>query len=184
MKRTVLVFGLIAGAIVSAFMGTSMALAGCQGGTDYGIMSMVIGYAAMLMAFAFIFVGIKSQRDKVQGGTITFGRGLSIGLLIAFIASTLYVITWAVEYHYFMPDFMDNYGEHMLASIDTAGKTPEAIEAARTEVTNSVVEMKEIYAQPLGFALMTYLEILPLGMLVALISAAILRRKPQAPTAA
>lgn len=180
MKRTVIVFGLISGAIISAFMGTSMALAGCSSGTDYGTMSMVIGYAAMLIAFAFVFIGIKSHRDKVLGGSISFGRGLSVGLLIAFIASTMYVVTWAVEYHYFMPDFMDHYGEHMISSIDTVGKTPEAIEALRAETTKSVTDMKEIYAQPVGFALITYSEILPLGILVALISAAILKRKPKA----
>lgn len=179
MKRTVLVFGLIAGGIVSAFMGTSMAIAGCSDGTDFGPMSMVIGYASMLIAFAFIFIGIKSQRDKIQGGTISFGRGLSVGLLIAFIASTLYVITWAVEYHYFMPDFMDKYAEHMASSMDTTGMTPEAVQVAKAAAAREATEMKAIYDTPAGFTLMTYAEILPLGILVALISAAILRRKPQ-----
>ena len=184
MKRTVLVFGLISGAIISVFMATSMAILGCHEDSGYGTLSMVIGFTAMLIAFSFIFIGIKSHRDKVLGGTITFGRGLSVGLLIAFIASTLYVVTWAVEYNFFFPDFMDHYSAHMVSSVDTTGKTPVEITQLKTTAAQDAAELKAVYASPLGFTLATYSEIFPLGVLVALISAAILRRKPKAPALA
>jgi MFS family permease len=177
MKRTVLVFGLIAGLIVSVFMGTSMAIMGCHEDPDFGAMSMVIGYTGMLIAFSFVFIGIKSHRDKVLGGVITFGRAFSIGLLIALIASSMYVITWAVEYHVFFPDFMDKYSAQTISDVDTTGKTAAEVEALRADAVQDVADVKEVYASPVGFALVTYAEILPIGVLVSLISAAILRRR-------
>lgn len=181
MKRTVLVFGLISGLIISVFMATSMAIMGCHEDSDYGTLSMVIGFTAMLIAFSFVFIGIKSHRDKVLGGTITFGRAFSVGLLIAFVASTLYVITWAVEYNFLFPDFMDRYSEHMVSSVDTVGKTPAEITQLKTAAAQDAADMKAVYASPLGFTLAAYAEILPLGIIVALISAAILKRKPKQP---
>lgn len=178
MKRTILVFGLIAGLIVSAFMATSMIIAGCMAETNYAL-GMIIGFSSMLIAFSFVFVGIKSYRDKHLGGAITFGQGFLTGVIIAFIASTMYVITWAFVYNYFLPDFMDNFGDYMIKNIDTVGKTTVEIDAERNEVTQSVAEMKEDYKSPVLFTWHTYKEIFPLGIVVALISAAILRRKPK-----
>lgn len=184
MKRTVLVFGLIAGLVVSVFMGTGMAIMGCHENPDYGVLSMVMGYAGMLIAFSFIFVGIKSYRDKHLGGTITFGKGFTVGILIALIASTLYVITWAVEYNLFFPDFMDQYSEHMMSSLDTTGKTAAEIVEMKEQMIKDVAQMKTDYNNPVFFTLWTYAEIVPVGLLVTLISAAILRRKPQQPNMA
>lgn len=182
MKRTVLVFGLIAGVIVSVFMGTTMIIVSRSDHHSFGISSMLIGYTGMLIAFAFVFVGIKSYRDKYLSGTITYGRGLVTGLLIAFIASTMYVGMWAFVYNNFFPDYMDRYTEQMIASVDTTGKSSEQVVQMKTEVVQHAADMKASYESPVGFALWTYLEIFPVGILVALVSAAILRRKPQPPT--
>jgi hypothetical protein len=174
MKRTVLVFGLIAGLVVSVFMAVSMAIASNMEGS-HGAGSMLVGYASMLIAFSFVFVGIKSYRDKHLGGSITFGKGFLTGFLIAFIASTLYVITWALEYNFFLTDFMDQYAQSMIDQAVGAGSTPEQITALQQEMN----EGKEMYSSPFGFTLITYMEILPLGIIVALISALILKKKPQ-----
>lgn len=179
MKRTILVFGLISGLIVSVFMGTSMAITGCMSETNYEL-GMVIGFSAMLVAFAFVFVGIKSLRDKQLGGTITFGKAFLTGIIIAFIASTMYVITWAIEYNFLMPDFMDNYAQHMLDEATASGTRAAELEGLKTEMT----QMKENYKNPVLFSLYTYMEILPLGIIVALISALILKRKPKQPVVA
>src|ERR1017187_9173975 len=110
MKKNILVFGIISGVIISTFMGVSMALMSCSSGDkDGGSNRMIIGFSAMAVAFSFIFVGIKNYRDKQNGGSITFGKGFLLGFMISLIASTLYVSTWAVEFHFFMPDFMDKY---------------------------------------------------------------------------
>ena len=92
MKKLVLTYGLIAGAVVSAFMAISM-MGIADDPSKIGAGSMVVGYLGMLIAFAFIFVAVKNYRDKQNGGVVSFGKAFSIGLLIALIASVMYVIT-------------------------------------------------------------------------------------------
>jgi small-conductance mechanosensitive channel len=172
MKRTVLIYGTIAGVVVSLFMATTMLITSSGEAVHTGASSMVIGYLGMLIAFTFIFVAIKSYRDKENGGMISFGKAFGIGLLIALKASTLYVATWALVYHNFLPDFMDKY---TAVAIEEAKATLSgtALQAKIDEVNNA----KAFYATPLGFVLFTYAEILPVGILVSLIAALVLKRK-------
>jgi hypothetical protein len=170
MKKNVLVFGLIAGTIVSAFMVFGMNKLMSTQNYDG---SMVLGYASMIIAFSFVFVGIKNYRDKYLNGSITFGKAFMTGLWITLIASTMYVIVWAIDYHYFLPDFMDKYSAHMVEQLKSSG-LPQAEMDAKLEEMKS---MKEMYKNPVWFSLFTYLEILPVGLLISLISSLILKRK-------
>jgi hypothetical protein len=174
MKRTVIIYGLIAGAVVSAFMATTMIIGATTGKSPTGIASMVLGYLGMLISFALIFVAIKSFRDKQNNGFISFGKALSMGLLISLIASTLYVLTWAIVYKYFVPDYMDKY---CAAMIEEARKSASG--AALQKKIDEMNEIKKVYATPWGFILYTYAEILPVGILVSLIAALVLKRKPK-----
>lgn len=176
MKKTVLVFGFIAGALISAFMGTSMAIMGCGSEQmDGGSTSMIIGFSAMIVAFSFVFIGIKNYRDKHNNGAISFGKGMVLGVLISLIASTLYVATWAVEFHFFMPDFMDKYSAMQIKHLQESGISGEALQKTITEMEQSNYDYKH---NPLVFAAYTYSEILPVGIIVTVISALILKRKP------
>lgn len=105
MKKNVIVFGLIAGVIASVLMVISMARCSSDANFEH---SMLIGYASMVLAFAFIFVGIKNYRDKYNNGSITFGKAFKTGLYISLIASTMYVITWLIDYYVFIPDLWIN----------------------------------------------------------------------------
>ncbi len=175
MKRNILVFGLIAGAIVSAFMGTSMAISGCSAGNQTSMLtSMVVGFAGMAAAFSFIFVGVKNYRDKQNNGIITFGKAFLMGLIISLIASTMYVATWAVEFHFFMPNFIDSYTDMQINQITASGKPDTEIQAAIAEAR----QVNDNYKNNLlFFAMYTYAEILPVGLIITIISALILRRK-------
>ncbi len=172
MKKNVVVFGLIAGAIVSAVMAVSMVAYAASPEMKLGNGSMVIGYLSMLVAFSMIYVAIKNFRDKQNGGTISFGKAFKIGFFIALIGSTMYVIVWAFIYHFYLPNFMELYADN---AIKQAAKTstPTEMQAMKDEMT----KYKELYKSPLFFTLMTYAEILPVGLLVSLIAALILKRK-------
>ncbi len=174
MKKNVLVFGTIAGVLVSTFMFFSML--SVRNNPDFEG-SMLVGYASMIVAFAFIFVAIKNYRDKYNNGVVSFGKAFQIGLYIALIASTFYVITWAFEYHFMMPDFMEKYSSHMVDQLTKSGATEQEISAQTAIITKN----SEMYKNPLFFVLFTYMEILPVGLFVALISALILKRKQPKP---
>jgi hypothetical protein len=104
---------------------------------------------------------------------ITFGKAFKIGLLISLIASSMYVIVWLVEYYAFIPDFMDKYTSHVLKAAREDGATPAELEKKAAEMA----EFKEMYRNPLAVILISYTEVLPIGLAVSLICAWILRRK-------
>ena len=169
MKKNVLVFGLISGALISLFMVSYMAV--CYRSTKFEG-SMVVGYAAMLLAFSVIFVAVKNYRDKYNGGVVSFGKAFRIGLYISLISSTIYLLAWAIEYHFFMPDWMDKYANHMLETMKNSGAS--AAEVA--DQTKEINAMRDSYQNPIVFALYTYAEILPVGLLVSLITALVLKK--------
>lgn len=170
MKKTVIVSGLLSGLIVSLLMGISMAFYSSNSDMDH---SMILGYATMLLAFSLIFVAIKIFRDKQNGGYITFGKAFTIGLFISLIASAIYVAAWAIEYNYFFPDFMDKYCSHMIDKAKASGATKAALD----KMTIEMAQAKESYKNPIVFILYTFFEIFPVGLLVSLIAALILKKK-------
>jgi hypothetical protein len=170
MKKVVLVYGIIAGLIVTGMMAFSTGYFCTKGDFEGG---MIYGYSAMIIAFSMIFVGVKSFRDKHNGGIINFGKAFKTGLYISLIASTIYVIGWLINYYLFMPDFMDKYAAVMVAKAKASGVGAD--ELAKT--TAYMAKMKEWYKNPLFVILMTYVEILPLALVVTLITSLILKRK-------
>jgi hypothetical protein len=173
MKKNILIYGLIAGVVVSVLMLLSMNyISHCEGNVDYTT-SMVIGYASMLLAFSLVFVGIRNYRDKNNGGVISFGKAFKIGTFIVLIASTMYVAAWLIDYFFFIPDFAEKYSAQTLAELKASGASQVEIEKQTKEMANFTTMFKN----PLFNAMMTYMEILPVGLLVTLISSLILKRK-------
>ena len=173
MKKNIIIYGIIAGIVVSVLMLTSVNyFSHCEGNVDYST-SMLIGYASMLLAFSLVFVGIRNYRDKYNEGVINFGKAFQIGIMITLIASTIYVISWLIDYFYFIPDFMEKYSAHMLDELKASG-------ASQIEIDKQTKEMADfgtMFKNPFFNAMMTYLEILPVGLIVTLISSFILKRK-------
>jgi hypothetical protein len=169
MKRNVWVFGLIAGAIVSGFM--AFGTVSCMDKADFSG-SMLIGYASMILAFSFVFVGIKNYRDKYNNGLITFKKAFITGLYISLIASTMYVINWLIVYYFFMPDFMDKYAMHMINEAKATGATQAEIDRKAAEMA----KYSEMYKNPLFVVLLTYMEILPVGLLITVLCSLVLKK--------
>jgi len=172
MKRIVLVFGGIAGVLNSLFMVSSMAYYYSSSKFEG---SMVLGFSAMILSFSLIFVGIKKWRDEQNDGSVSFGKGFLIGLYISLIASTMYVVSWMIEYHFFMPDFMEKYMAFGIEQVKASGGSQIEIAAKQVEME----PYKKMYENPLQFALITYTEILPVGIVVSIISALILKKNPK-----
>ena len=169
MKKIVLTFGLIAGAILSAMMLATLPFMDAIG-FDRGE---VIGYTSMLVAFLLIFFGVKSFRDNVAGGSVTFGRAFGVGALIAVVASVCYVMTWQVIYYKLAPDFGAKYQAHILEQARADGET-EAQLAERKAETDRFIEL---YKNPFVNIGITFLEPLPVALVVALVSAGVLSRR-------
>ncbi|ACU63195.1 DUF4199 domain-containing protein [Chitinophaga pinensis] len=170
MKKNVLTFGIIAGLIVTAMMVAS-SLA-CYYNLNFKGNEVLV-YTGMLVAFPFIFIGVRNYRNKYSQGVITFGKAFKVGFFIALIASSYYTLVWLAEYYLFIPDFVDKYANHVMTQAKASGAT-EAQLAGKAKDLEFVYTM---YKTPIGVIAATYMEVLPLGTIVALISALILRRR-------
>jgi uncharacterized protein DUF4199 len=168
MKKTVLTFGLISGAIISAMMLATVPFIH-RIGFNRG---MVIGYTTMVLAFLLVFFGIRSYRENYGDGRISFGRALAVGLLIMLITCACYVLTWEIIYFNFMPDFADKYAAFVIDSERAKG----ASEAELARQMEEMKKFKEMYNNIFFNVAMTFLEPLPVGLVMTLISALILRK--------
>ncbi|HEY6553246.1 MAG TPA: DUF4199 domain-containing protein, partial [Vicinamibacteria bacterium] len=155
MRKIVLTYGLIAGAILSVMMLLTLPFMD-RIGFDKGE---TIGYSTMVLAFLMVFFGVKSYRDNVAGGSVTFGRAFAAGLGIAVVASLCYVATWQLIYHKVAPDFVEKYTAYAVAKARAAGATDAEIAAQNRQMA----EFAEMYKNPLVNVAITLLEPLPVG---------------------
>lgn len=170
MKKTIITHGLIAGLITMSFMVASTLLVNRD--IDMSL-CMLIGFTGMFIAFIFVFLGIKNYRDKHNNGIISFGDGFRIGFFIALIASCIYTIVWLIEFHFFMPDFMEKFSAIAIQDIKADTKLSAAEMSAKIAEMET---MRENYKNIFYRILYTMAEILPIGIVIALISALILKR--------
>ena len=168
MLKTILKYGVIAGLIVGGFeIGTVVAFSGMPP-LKYG---MWLGYTTMLIALSAVFVGIKRHRDVDRGGVIGFWPALGVGLGISFIAGIFYVAAWEAVQAMTHMDFINAYSQAVIASEKAKGASPEALAKLGAEMATLKVQ----YADPMFRLPMTFAEIFPVGVLVSLVSAGLLR---------
>lgn len=166
MKKTVLIYGLTLGTI---FIAGSLYMTHLLFYNNPDIESNdFLGYIVMIIIYSLIFFGIRNYRNKYLNGVISFKEAFKTGTMTTLVASTLYVVIWLFYYYLFLPDFLDKYTEYVLR---------HASASELEEKTKMMQDFKTMYKNPLFVILITYAEILPLGLLVSLISSFILKKK-------
>jgi Protein of unknown function (DUF4199) len=174
MRKIVVTFGLISGAISSLMM-IALVSFGDRIGFDRGA---IIGNTSIVLSFLMVFFGIRTYRDNIGNGQITFLKAFAVGLSITLISCIIYVVTWEMIYYNFIPGFWDAYGAHLVQKLTASGASPAAIEAQLQQVR----KYKELYKNPFFNAVFTFIDPFPIGLGITLISALVLRRKPQPQT--
>jgi hypothetical protein len=136
--------------------------------------AIIVGYTTMLIAFLLVFFGIKSYRDNVGNGEISFGRAFTVGILITLITCAFYVISWEILYYTVLHDFPEKYGNYLVEKSRASGATPEQMAQQQEEIK----QMKALLDNPLLAPAVIFIsEPLPVGLVMTLISAAILRKR-------
>lgn len=170
MKQSVIKYGLIGGVILAFFMCITIPFMDENTESSH---AEIIGFAGMIVAFATIFIGIIKYRNHSLNGTISFWKAFQVGFLISLIASTLYVVTWMILSEFFVADFMANYTENAIETVKESSLSDDKKMKKIADYEN----MAENYKNPLFKFFITYIEVLPLGILISIIAAVILRRK-------
>lgn len=167
MKRIVTIYGLISGSIIVACILLSIPF--WNNGTLTLENGELYGYTTMVISLSLVFFGIKSYRDNHSNGVITFGKAFKIGLLISLIASVMYSLAWEISL-VSMPDFVARMNEYYITALKNDGATDAEIQ--------QLITMQGYYQNPLiRFWITIIVEILPVGIVITLISAALLRKK-------
>ncbi|HEU5136658.1 MAG TPA: DUF4199 domain-containing protein [Steroidobacteraceae bacterium] len=170
-------YGIIAGLIVGTPMVWGM-LSAKPG--DVPVFGMLVAYLIMIVALSSVFVGVKAYRDKVLGGVIRFLPALGVGLGISAVASILYAVAWEISSAYSSFDFIAFYKAYMVDSVKGSGGTPAEV----NEAIANAEAFEKMYRNPLYRIPMVFVEMFPVGLLVSLISAAVLRNPRVLPVGA
>jgi Protein of unknown function (DUF4199) len=171
MRKIIATFGLISGAISSLMM-IALVTFGGRIGFDRGA---IIGNTSIVLSFLMVFFGIRTYRDNIGNGQITFLKAFAVGLSISLISCIVYVVTWELIYYNFLPGFWDAYGTHLLQKLTASGASSAAIQ----EKLQQVRKYKELYKNPFFNAALTFIHPFPIGLVITLFSALVLSRKPQ-----
>lgn len=171
MQRIIWLYGIIAGVFLGGFLLIGFALS--SGNGNLGI-SEVVGYLSMLIAMSLVVVGIKRIRDRHLNGTISFGKAFMIGMYIVLIANVIYSGAWTVYTQVSDSNFYAEYYEMQKQKMEEEGIDEEAIDMMDAEA-QKMLKLMENPFMIFGFTFIT--ELLPVGFLVSLISALILKRK-------
>ena len=167
MLRIVLIFGLLVGLLNIVPM--SVTVLNLRLG--HGALALLVGYLTLFLACAVIFVGVKRYRDEALGGVVRFGPALLLGLGITVTASIVYVIGWEIALAATHYSFIENYGAGALEAARAKGASP----ARLARIAADAQAFKTQYGKPLYRLPMTFIEVFPVGALVSLVSAAVLR---------
>jgi hypothetical protein len=173
MKKTVLTFGLISGALSASMMLITIPFAD-KIGWEKGE---VLGYTGIVLSALMVFFGVRSYRENAGGGRLTFGRGFAVGILITLISSACYVGTWELVYFKFLPGFAEKYAAHMVEHAKASGASQQKID----ETERKAEQFKQMYDNPAINVAMTFTEVFPIGLVVTLLTAGILRKKAPDP---
>jgi len=174
-KKIVIKYGFISGLILVAMVYTMMAMMGDSNDFEKGE---VIGYLFMIGGFSMIFLGIREYRDRISGGAITFTMGFRVGILITLVASLCYVAGWMSYFHFIDGTFIEKYSSYYIGKINTSGKSPAEIEKEITAFNTNM----ENYKNPFVMALYTFGEVFPMGLVITILCAFLMRRKINADT--
>ncbi|HYF31533.1 MAG TPA: DUF4199 domain-containing protein [Chitinophagaceae bacterium] len=171
MKKTVLRYGLFSciALVVMSILG--LVIFGNPDTPNYTAHE-VFGYTTMILSMVFVFFGIKHYRDQVNGGMLSFGKGMKVGLLIVLIPSVAFglfnlIYTGAID-----PEFMDKYYQHQLSQMQQR-MTPGEFNAARA----TMEKQKEMFSNPVLQFLVMGLTVFVIGVIASVISSLVLKRR-------
>ena len=173
MRKTILKYGLISGLLCAAMLAVVTPFEN-RSGFEHGYLT---GYTLIVLSFLLVFFGIRSYRDQEGGGRITFGQAFAVGISITLITCVFYVVTWEIIYFNFMPDFMDKYAAALVRKAHASGMSAAALQAQLVQIQ----KMKANYNNVFYNAALTFLEPFPVGLVITLLSAAVLRKRAPQP---
>jgi hypothetical protein len=134
----------------------------------------VAGYLTMTLSMVFVFFGIKHFRDHVNNGTLSFGQGMKVGLLIALGPAIFFALFDLLYVKVINPGWSDEYYSHYVQEA-TRGVPAAELPGKLKQIE----DQKAFFEQPAMLFLVMFATVFIIGCIVTIISALTLRRKRQ-----
>ena len=162
MIKPIVTFGAASGAVI---------IISIVGTIELNVPYQWLGYLIMFIAMSAMYIAIQQYRDEMLGGSLTLLQGMKLGLGISAVATLIYVLGWELYLALTDFNFVDTYTDMVIAEQQASGASEAEIETLRNEMAS----FAEQYANPIFRMGITSLELFPVGVLVSLVSAGLLR---------
>jgi len=173
MQKTIIRFGLISGAISSILLVLLTTIGRAIGFETFAEYGVWFGFTSIIISLTLVYFGIKSYRDQHSEGRITFGKAFQIGIAVTAISCVCYALTWLIFYFNFFPTFMEDFGVYHLQKMREDGKSAAEIAQQAAEMAKANAQ----YQNPFYNFAVTFMEPFPVGLLMTLVSALVLKKK-------
>ncbi len=168
MRTTIIRYGIRAAIAIVALSGISlMFISKDESGFHWGE---VLGYLAIFLSMIFVYIGIRHYRDHQNGGVVSFGQALKLGVLITLFPAIAFGIYDQIYVNFIDPDFYEDYYQVQMDSIEEANEV--AYEARVAEIKSEM----ETFSNPIVQYLVMFATVLLIGLVVSIISGLILKR--------
>lgn len=172
MKKAVLTYGVISGAVSAAILVATIPFINSVNFRNADI----LGYTGIVLTALLVFFGVRSYRENAGGGRLTFGRAFEVGLLITLISCASHVVTFEIIYFKAVPGFGDKYAACMVERAKVSGASQQKVD----QTAQQAQTLKRLFDNPLTNAALSFGEAFPVGLIATALSAAILRKKKPA----
>lgn len=169
--KLVLRYGLICGLLLVVFTAAGHAVFGVDP-RNFDRQE-IYGYASMLLGLSVIFFAVHRYRERIGNGSLSFAKGLQVGVLTALISATIYFVYSMVYFRWVAPEFMSVYSEFYRDKISESNLPAAQISRQLAELDANM----PLYLSPSFQSVVMFATVFLLGLAIALASAAILRRR-------
>jgi uncharacterized membrane protein YfcA len=130
------------------------------------------GFLPFIVMIVVLWLGIKAAREEAKDRSLSYGKGVSTGFLITLYSSLIGTVYGFFHFKFINPNFVDY-------SIDAAREkwTQAGLSDAQMETAEKGIRL---FMSPVMLSIWGFLLSLLLGLVIALILSAFLKRKPEA----
>lgn len=162
--------GLVGGlvSIALTLIGTLTGIMDPIGGGGFSAGSAIFSILGLAVTVFFIRRAMIQFRDEDNGGVLSFGQGLGVGILTALVMALISAIYLYVHLSMIDPDALNNMQEQVRQGMEDSGMSEEEMEAAEG--------MTSMFASAPFFAISSVFSSVFVGLIISLIVAAVTKR--------
>lgn len=158
----VLAFGNIVLTLVGFFLGFQ---------TDKLVQGRWFGVLPFVLTIGILWLGIRAVREEAKDKSLSYGKGVGTGVLIALYGGLIGAIYAYVHFTFVNPNFIDYLIDSLRQQWTAAGMSDSQMDAAE--------KLTRLLSKPVLQAIIGILLSPVLGLVISLILSAFLKRKPE-----